>query len=206
MTDLHPDIALLQRPDPGDMAASAHLLAAGVVLHHANPKLPELQGDHVGPEDWKRDIEAAGASRSNHWVYPTGEVDAIWDAAPDGDPPGFFVSVASLKDPNHDPGPTRKYAGEMVVWTDWSTVATWAGRPPGERGANCAAFRDAVEDKMFALFEAHFPDLAELVVLREHSTPLATAFRLICVPNPRMARSCSSWDSLSSAPGGPMRL
>ena len=34
----------------------------------------------------------------------------------------MFVSFASLKDPSHDPGTDRKYAGEMIAWSDWSTV------------------------------------------------------------------------------------
>ena len=87
--------------------------------------------------------------------------------APEGDPPGFFVSFASLKDPKHDPGPKQKHAGEMVVWTDWSVVERWAGLPSGSRGADYKAFKRKVEDKMFGLFGANFPELAELVVLRE---------------------------------------
>ncbi len=148
-----------------------------------------------GPEDWiaeiqtlppsiahftlflgfEGDVAHAGATRSNHWFYPNGEIDAIWDKAPDANPPGFFVSFASLKDPNHDPGPKQKYAGEMVVWTDWNSVARWADLPSGQRGADYKAFKQQVEDKMFALFKANFPELAELVVFRELSTPLATA-------------------------------
>lgn len=120
------------------------------------------------------DVEGAGATRSNHWIYPNSEIDAIWDDAPGGTPPGFFVSFASLKDPSHDPGPKQKYAGEMVVWTDWNSVAQWAELPSGSRGAEYKDFKRQVEDKMFALFKAEFPDLADLVVLRELSTPLAT--------------------------------
>tara|TARA_R110002110_G_scaffold143848_4_gene332731 strand:- start:3629 stop:5182 length:1554 start_codon:yes stop_codon:yes gene_type:complete len=148
-----------------------------------------------GPEDWiseiqalpasiahfslflgfEGDVEEAGATRSNHWFYPTAEIDAIWAEAPIGNPPGFFVSFASLKDPSHNPGPKKKYAGEMVAWTDWSCVSQWADLPSGARGADYKAFKQQVEDKMFALFKTNFPDLAELVVFRELSTPLATA-------------------------------
>lgn len=157
--------------------------------------IDQLLPSGFGPEDWKDeifalpssiahfslflgfegDIEEAGATRSNHWIYPQREIDAVWDTAPEGDPPGFFVSFASLKDPRHDPGPKQKYAGEMVVWTDWSTVAKWADLPSSERGEDYRAFKQEIEDKMFALFKAYFPDLAKLVVLKELSTPLATA-------------------------------
>jgi all-trans-retinol 13,14-reductase len=63
----------------------------------------------------------------------------------------------------------------MVVWTDWNAVAQWADLPSDARGADYKAFKQKVEEKMFTLFSAYFPKLAELVVLRELSTPLATA-------------------------------
>lgn len=50
MTGPHPNIALLEHFDPTDMAASARLFADDAVFHYYNPNLPELQGDHVGPE------------------------------------------------------------------------------------------------------------------------------------------------------------
>ncbi|MFN3225675.1 MAG: phytoene desaturase family protein [Hyphomicrobiales bacterium] len=120
------------------------------------------------------DIERAGATRSNHWIYPDGKVDVVWTDAPDSPPPGLFVSFASLKDPAHDPGPSQKYAGEIVTWVDWSVVEKWADKAPGQRGEDYRNFKAQVEDKMFALFEAYFPDLAKLVVLRNLSTPLTT--------------------------------
>ena len=120
------------------------------------------------------DIQRAGATRSNHWIYPGGEVDVVWTDAPDTPPPGMFVSFASLKDPAHDPGPSQKYAGEIVAWADWSVVETWADLDPGARGEDYQTFKARVEDAMFAQFETYFPDLAKLVVFRNLSTPLTT--------------------------------
>ena len=57
------------------------------------------------------DIEAAGATKANHWIYPTGEVDVLWTAAPDEAPPHMTVSFGSLKDPKHDPGPATDTFG-----------------------------------------------------------------------------------------------
>lgn len=120
------------------------------------------------------DIEGAGATRSNHWIYPSGKVDVLWTDAPDNPPEGMFVSFASLKDSAHDPGPSRKYAGEIVAWTDWSVVEKWAGLEPGARGEDYREFKEKVEDILFAQFETYFPDLAKLVVFRNLSTPLST--------------------------------
>jgi all-trans-retinol 13,14-reductase len=86
----------------------------------------------------------------------------------------MFVSFASLKDSAHDPGPSRKYAGEIVAWTDWSVVEKWARLEPGARGEDYREFKEKVEDILFAQFETYFPDLAKLVVFRNLSTPLST--------------------------------
>lgn len=120
------------------------------------------------------DIEEAGATKSNHWLYPTGEVDVLWTQAPDGVPPGMFVSFGSLKDPAHDPGPSRKHAGEIVAWSEWSTVARWAGMAPGERGDDYQTFKRDVEQTLFDQFRSYFPEVAKLVVFRELATPLST--------------------------------
>ncbi len=120
------------------------------------------------------DIESAGATRSNHWIYPSGTVDALWEEAPNGAPPGFFVSFASLKDPAYDPGSKQKHAGEVLALTDWSTVEHWAIERSGIRGADYQDFKQSVEDRMFEQFENYFPELAKLVVHRELATPLTT--------------------------------
>jgi len=120
------------------------------------------------------DVKNAGATRSNHWIYPTGEVDVLWTNAPNGAPPSMFVSFASIKDPSHDPGPSQKHAGEMLAWTEWSVVEKWAETASGARGDCFRSFKARVEDAMFEQFATYFPELAELVVFRELATPLAT--------------------------------
>jgi all-trans-retinol 13,14-reductase len=120
------------------------------------------------------DIKAAGATKANHWIYPSGETDAIWTTAPNGTPPGMFASFGSLKDPTHDPGPRQKHTAQVVTWTDWSTIAKWADVPAGERGDDYAEFKRQVEETLMAQFARYFPGLAKLVVYRELATPLTT--------------------------------
>lgn len=120
------------------------------------------------------DIEAAGATRANHWFFPTGKADVVWTDAPNGPAPHMTVSFGSLKNPAHDPGPRQKHTGQILVWADWATVAPWADRPPGDRGNDYADFKRQVEATLMAQFEDYFPDLAGLVVHRELATPLST--------------------------------
>lgn len=120
------------------------------------------------------DIEAAGATKANHWIFPTGEVDVLWTTAPDGAPPCMIASFGSLKNPVHEPGPRQKHTGQFLVWADWSAIAEWADRPAGARGDDYADFKRRAEETLMAQFERYFPELAKLVVYRELATPLST--------------------------------
>jgi phytoene dehydrogenase-like protein len=120
------------------------------------------------------DIEAAGATKANHWIFPKGETDAIWTTAPDGVPPCMLASFGSLKNPKHDPGPKQKHMGQFLVWADWATVDQWADQPAGARGDGYADFKRRAEHMLMAQFESYFPDLARLVVHRDLATPLST--------------------------------
>lgn len=120
------------------------------------------------------DIEAAGATKANHWIFPTGEADALWTSAPDGVPPCMTASFGSLKNPAHDPGPGQKHMGQFLVWADWPAVAKWAGQPMEARGDDYADFKERVEDTLMEQYERYFPELAKLVVYKELATPLST--------------------------------
>ena len=48
MTDTHPNVALLNRFNPANLAEFADVLSEDFVWHFFNPSLPELQGDYVG--------------------------------------------------------------------------------------------------------------------------------------------------------------
>ena len=122
------------------------------------------------------DIAQHGATRSNHWFYESWDTDdAIWSATEKGPIPMMFVSFPSLKDPAHDPGPSNRHTGDMMVWADWSSVAEFAAGGAEERAAEWAAFKQEIEAKLMAFFTAKFPALAPLVVFRELGMPLATA-------------------------------
>ena len=48
MAGEHPNIYVLQKFDPTNIAGSADVLAEGVVWHFFNPLLLDMQGDYVG--------------------------------------------------------------------------------------------------------------------------------------------------------------
>ena len=121
------------------------------------------------------DIAQYGATHSNHWFYESWDTNEhVWTAA-DGEPIRMmFVSFPSLKDPAHDPGPSNRHTGELLVLADWSSVAGFAQRGAEERADDWAAFKQGVESRIMRFFDEKFPALAPLVVYRELGTPLAT--------------------------------
>ena len=48
MAEVHPNVALLSRFDPRNVAGAADIVAKDVVWHFFNPLLPDIQGDYVG--------------------------------------------------------------------------------------------------------------------------------------------------------------
>ncbi len=71
MTENHPNLAVLDQLDPRNMAASAHLFSDDAVFHYFNPNLPDLQGDHVGPDGVRAFFEAvADISHGTFHIEP----------------------------------------------------------------------------------------------------------------------------------------
>ena len=48
MVDEHPNLRLFERLDLRDLDSAKDVLSEGFVWHYVNPRLPELEGDHVG--------------------------------------------------------------------------------------------------------------------------------------------------------------
>ncbi len=50
MNTEHPNIAVLQKFNPANVAQSADILAEDAVWHYFNPELPAMEGDYIGLE------------------------------------------------------------------------------------------------------------------------------------------------------------
>ncbi len=122
------------------------------------------------------DIEQHGATRANHWFHDSWNTrNAIWSASESEPLSMGFVSFPSLKDVEHEPGPSNRHTGEILVLADWSSVAEFADGGAQQRPEEWAKFKQTVEDQMMKFFAEKFPELVPLVVYHELGTPLATA-------------------------------
>jgi all-trans-retinol 13,14-reductase len=129
---------------------------------------------------FKGDIRRAGAGPANKWFYETWDTEQdAWriDHVPEDRPPDapvLYCSFPSLKDPAHDPGPEQRHTGEVVTFVPWDRFAGWLGTRWHKRGADYAALKDALQERLLAQFLAKMPGLRGMIDHVELSTPLST--------------------------------
>lgn len=71
MTTEHPNITVLMKFDPANIADSADVLAEDAVWHYFNPFLPDLAGDYVGLKGFQAFFEKIGGlSKGTFKVNP----------------------------------------------------------------------------------------------------------------------------------------
>lgn len=114
------------------------------------------------------DIQAAGASRANHWIFESPDIGRTWQHPADDDAPGLFVSFPSLKDPGCTGDPTA----EVVAVVDAAVFAPWLDQADRPRPEEYLAFKGWIEDRLLSQFLRHFPALRPLVRMHELATPL----------------------------------
>lgn len=71
MTEEHPNVTLLRRFDPRNVAGSADVLSEDFVWHYFNPLFPDIQGDSVGRDGLQAFFESlAGKTNGTFEVNP----------------------------------------------------------------------------------------------------------------------------------------
>jgi all-trans-retinol 13,14-reductase len=122
------------------------------------------------------DIAAAGATVSNQWFFETWDMEwAEWDLRdPNSIAPVLYVSYPTLKDPEHDAGPTQKHTGEVVTFVPWGAFEKWKGTRRGFRDKEYMEFKKQIEERLTAQLRRHIPKLMDLVKYQELATPLST--------------------------------
>ncbi len=60
MTTKHPNVALMEKLDPRDLAASSELFSPDVVFHYVNPNLPDLEGEYLGLDGMRAFFQRLG--------------------------------------------------------------------------------------------------------------------------------------------------
>lgn len=56
----HPNIEVMKKFNPADIAASAAIIAEDAVFHFFNSQLPDVEGDYIGPKGFQAFFEKMG--------------------------------------------------------------------------------------------------------------------------------------------------
>lgn len=124
---------------------------------------------------FRGDIQAAGARKANQWFHRTWERRSnTWDIDREEAPPMMYASFPSLKDPDHDPGPSMLHTGELVTFVPYERFAAWREGRWRRRGEDYDALKKDLADRMLAELLRHSPALGPMVAYAELSTPLST--------------------------------
>ncbi len=126
------------------------------------------------------DLKAAGLDSGNNWFYDHEDVDRLYkmgltDAALKlPQPPAFFLTVTTLKDP------TKMHKGhhtlEMFSFVGYDAFERWAGTRPGSRPDDYEAMKEELAERMFRALEKRIPGISQHVVFWNLGTPLTNEF------------------------------
>jgi len=138
----------------------------------AIPSSPPFITMYIGFEG---DIESAGASKANQWFMNTWDMDdKEWNVLdPKAEAPILYMSFPSLKDPMHEPGPSKKHTAEVVTFVPWEAFEKWKHTRRGYREADYAEFKKDIETRVLEQVRRHKPELLKLMTYHELSTPLS---------------------------------
>ncbi|TAI48832.1 nuclear transport factor 2 family protein [Flagellimonas allohymeniacidonis] len=53
MNHEHPNISILEKFNPADIASAAEIVADDAIFHYYNPELPDMEGDYIGFEGFQ---------------------------------------------------------------------------------------------------------------------------------------------------------
>lgn len=120
----------------------------------------------------------AGAAASNLWIHPTADFDANVarsNADPNAPFPMLFISFPSAKDPTFATRHPDRATAEIVIPAPFAWFERWSQTAWHKRGADYAAFKERLTERILAEFAVHAPEASRRVTYAELSTPLSTA-------------------------------
>jgi all-trans-retinol 13,14-reductase len=125
----------------------------------------------------RRTAAELGLGRANLWVYPDHDHDrnvARFVRDPDAPPPVAYLSFPSAKDPDFERRHPGRATIEVIGVAPYDWFARWEGTPWQKRGADYAALKQRLTDRMMAELRRQCPQVEGALDHVELSTPLST--------------------------------
>ncbi len=127
------------------------------------------------------DLAEHGITDANIWHYRNPDVDAVYDQVYRGrlpDPPAFFLTAPTLKDPDSGRAPEGIHTLELITMAIPEPWERWLDTRSMRRGEEYLAGKEAIADRLIAEVERYVPGLSRHLVHKESATP-ATVWHFV---------------------------
>ena len=127
------------------------------------------------------DITEHGITDSNIWHYGNPDIDAVYEQVYSGrlpDPPAFFLTAPTLKDPDAGRAPEGVHTLELITMAVPEPFQPWFDKKAMRRGDEYLELKDQLTDRLVEEAESYVPGLRDRLLYKESATP-ATVWHFV---------------------------
>ncbi|MEM7583081.1 MAG: NAD(P)/FAD-dependent oxidoreductase [Acidobacteriota bacterium] len=127
------------------------------------------------------DLTEYGITDANIWHYVNPDIDAVYDQVYRGElpePPAFFLTAPTLKDPDTGRAPPGIHTLELITMAIADPFKPWFENRAMRRGDEYLAAKERIADRLIAEVERYVPNLSQHLLHKESSSP-ATVWHFV---------------------------
>ncbi|HEX5760027.1 MAG TPA: NAD(P)/FAD-dependent oxidoreductase [Thermoanaerobaculia bacterium] len=120
------------------------------------------------------DLPKLGITDANIWHYPHNDLESTYDELFAGqipDPPAFFLTAATLKDPISGLAPPGTHLIELLTLAPAEPFKPWFGSPSMRRSEDYQAFKEPIAESLITAAEKYIPGLSQHLLHKESASP-----------------------------------
>ena len=127
------------------------------------------------------DLTRYGITDANIWHYDNPDIDAVYEQVYRGelpDPPAFFLTAPTLKDPDAGRAPPGVHTLELITMAVPEPYKPWFDSRSMRRGAAYEDAKERIAERLIAEVERYVPELSRHLLHKESATP-ATVWHFV---------------------------
>jgi phytoene dehydrogenase-like protein len=128
------------------------------------------------------DLQSLGMTNANIHHFESYNINEIYEnwftpnPEKDVNGPYFFITSASLKDPDGGHAPADYHNIEIMTGANYEVFKDWANFPSMKRGEDYKSFKENIGGRLIAAAEHYIPDLTQHIDFVEYATPLTNEY------------------------------
>jgi phytoene dehydrogenase-like protein len=126
------------------------------------------------------DLPSLGVTDANIYHHEDFDVNRLYEimTAPSLQEtvPFYFITSASVKDPQGGHAPRDRHTLEIITWTNYSVFEKWGNSPSMKRGEEYEDLKKKIGKRLVKAAERYIPNLSEHLDHVEYATPLSNEY------------------------------